>query len=100
MKEVRKEPRVPVDLEIRFRYPEVFNGLVRDFCTGGVGADVPVSLDVDSPVEMEIFEGRLLASGHVRWVKVEDGTMKVGIQFREGEHELIEQINNWKGSVA
>ena len=100
MKECRKGNRVPVDLEIRFRYPEVFNGLVRDFCNGGVAADIPVSLDVDSPVEIEIFEGRLLASGHVRWIRAEDGTVRVGIQFREGERELIEKIQYWKGSLA
>jgi len=100
MKETRREDRLSADLEIRFRYPEVFEGLVRDYSSGGVGADIPLPLDVDSPVEMEIFEGRLLASGHVRWVTKEDGTIKVGIQFREGERELIEQIHAWKGAVV
>jgi hypothetical protein len=96
----RREERVPVDLEIRFRYPELFRGKVKDFCSGGIGAQVPLSLEVNSPVEMEIFQGRLLASGHVRWMRVDEDTVHVGIQFREGERDLIEQIREWKGDLT
>jgi len=50
-------------------------------------------------VEVEIFEGRLLASGHVRWIKLEDGSVRVGIQFREGERAIIQQVKEWKGRI-
>ena len=98
-KEVRHEERVPIDVEIRFRYPEVFRGRMKDFCSGGMGAEVPISMDIDSPVEVEIFEGRLLASGHVRWIQVEDGSVRVGIQFREGDRDIIQQVKEWKGRI-
>ena len=95
--EIRSEERVPVDLEIRFRYPEVFLGRMKDFCASGLGAEIPFSVDVNSPVEIEIFEGRLLAGGHVRWVTLEDGTVRVGIKFREGDRGIIRQVRDWKG---
>ena len=99
VQEVRGEPRIPIDVEVRFRYPEVFKGIMKDFCTGGLGAEVPVTMEIDSPVEVEIFEGRLLASGHVRWIKLEDGSVRVGIQFREGERAIIQQVKEWKGRI-
>ena len=98
-KEVRHEERVPIDVEIRFRYPEVFRGRMKDFCSGGMGAEVPISMDIDSPVEVEIFDGRLLASGHVRWLRVEEGGVRVGIQFREGDLDIIQQVKEWKGRI-
>ncbi len=100
MENVRKDERVPVDVEISFRYPEVFTGIMKDYCNGGLGAEIPVTIDIDSPVEVEIFEGRLLASGHVRWVSLDDGTVRVGIQFREGDRGLIEQVKEWKGGIV
>jgi len=100
VQEARREERVPIDVEIRFRYPEVFKGKMRDFCTGGLGAEIPVSVDIDSPVEVEIFEGRLLASGHVRWVTMEEDSVRVGIQFREGASEIIRQVKEWKGRIT
>jgi PilZ domain len=99
VQEARREERVPIDVEIRFRYPEVFKGKMKDFCAGGLGAEIPVSVDIDSPVEVEIFEGRLLASGHVRWVALEEDTVRVGIQFREGDREIVRQIKEWKGRI-
>lgn len=93
----RGEERIPVDVEIRFRYPEVFQGRMKDFCASGLGAEIPLPVEVDSPVEIEIFEGRLLASGHVRWVRLEDGTVRVGVQFREGDRDIIKQVRDWKG---
>jgi PilZ domain len=99
-KEIRSEERVPIDVEIRFRYPEVFRGRMKDFCASGLGAEVPVSVDIDSPVEVEIFEGRLLASGHVRWLKMDEGIVRVGIQFREGDRDIIQQVREWKGRIV
>ena len=98
-KEARHEERVPIDVEIRFRYPEVFRARMKDFCAGGMGAEVPISMDIDSPVEVEIFEGRLLASGHVRWIRMEDDSVRVGIQFREGDRDIIQQVKEWKGRI-
>ena len=100
VREARHEERVPIDVEIRFRYPEVFKGKMKDFCSGGLGAEIPVSVDIDSPVEVEIFEGRLLASGHVRWVALEEGVVRVGIQCREGDREIIRQVKEWKGRIV
>lgn len=97
--ERRSEERVPVDAEIRFRYPDVFRARVHDFCRGGLKADVPFSLEVDSPVEVEVFDGRLLAGGHVRWVTLEDGEIHVGIQFRPEDLALIKEISNWRGKL-
>ena len=99
VQEARREERTPIDVEIRFRYPEVFQARMKNFCAGGLGAEVPISMDIDSPVEVEIFEGRLLASGHVRWIKLEDGSVRVGIQFREGERAIIQQVKEWKGRI-
>ena len=96
----RGEERHAADMEIRFRYPEIFRGRMKDFCPSGLGAEVPVFVDVDSPVEIEIFEGRLLASGHVRWVHTEDDLVRIGIQFREGDREIIRQVQDWKGRIV
>ena len=99
MDHARNEERVEVDAEIRFRYPEVFTGRMKDFCAGGMGAQIPVTMDVDSPVEMEIFNGNILASGHVRWLRIEGDHVTVGIQFREGEQDLIKEIGEMKGNL-
>ena len=96
----RREERVSIDVEIRFRYPEVFSGTMKDFCSGGLRAEIPVSMDIDSPVEVEIFNGRLLASGHVRWLQVDDGSVRVGIQFREGDRDIIRQVKEWTGRIT
>lgn len=97
MDNARQEDRMEVDVEIRFRYPEVFTGRMKDFCAGGMGAQIPLTMDVDSPVEMEIFNGKILASGHVRWLRVEGEQVIVGIQFRKGEQELIQEITEIQG---
>lgn len=96
MENLREFERVPVDAEIRFRYPNRFIGRIRDFSIGGMGATVPQKIAMDSPVEIEIFQGKLLATGHVRWFKIEEDVISIGIQFREGERELIAQIKDWK----
>ena len=100
VQEARREERTPIDVEIRFRYPEVFLGKMKDFCTSGMGAEIPVSVDIDSPVEVEIFEGRLLASGHVRWIIMEEDRVRVGIQFRDGDRDIIRQVKEWKGKIT
>lgn len=100
MEELREFERVPVDAEIRFRYPKQFIGRMLDFSIGGMGAQVPQKIEMNSPVEIEIFQGKLLATGHVRWFKIEEETISIGIQFREGERELIAQIKDWKGFLA
>lgn len=100
VREARSEERVPIEVEIRFRYPDVFKGKMKNFCAGGLGAEIPVTLDIDSPVEVEIFEGRLLASGHVRWVTMEDNSVRVGIQFRDGDQDIIRQVKEWKGNIT
>ncbi len=100
MENLREFDRVPVDAEIRFRYPHSFIGHMRDFSIGGMGAKVPQKIETDSPVEIEIFQGKLLATGHVRWFKIEEDAISIGIQFREGERELIAQIKDWKGILT
>ena len=97
---LRQDKRLEADAEIRFRYPEVFTGKMRDFCPGGIGADIPITMEINSPVEMEILEGKILASGHVRWLRIENETVTIGIQFRQGERELMAQIQDWKGGLA
>ena len=100
MEDLREHERVPVDVEIQFRYPNRFLGQMYDYSIGGMRARVPRELKMDSPVEMEIFNGNILASGHVRWLKIDGDHVTVGIQFREGEQELIAQIKDWKGRLA
>lgn len=100
MENLREFERVAMDAEIRFHYPRRFIGRMRDFSIGGMAAEVPQKIEMDSPVEMEIFQGKLLATGHVRWLRIEAETVSVGIQFREGERELIAQIKDWKGVLA
>lgn len=97
MKNLREHERVLVDSEIRFRYPNRFIGQMDDYSIGGLRARVPQELELDSPVEMEIFDGKLLAAGHVRWHSFEKNEISIGIQFREGEQELVAQIKGWKG---
>ena len=91
---------MPADEEIQFRFPGRFIGHMRDFSIGGMGAQVPRKIEMNSPVEIEIFQGKLLATGHVRWLKIEEDAISIGIQFREGERELIAQIKDWKGILA
>jgi hypothetical protein len=98
--ETRREERVPIDGAIRFRYPDLFTGRMKDFCPGGLRAEIPVSLDVNSPIEVEIFGGRILASGHVRWVRLEEAQVHVGIQFRDGDRDMIRQVQEWKSRIV
>lgn len=100
MENMREHERVPADVEIQFRYPNRFVGQMYDYSIGGMRARVPKELKMNSPVEMEIFDGKLLATGHVRWLRIEKDLVNVGIQFREEERELIAQIKDWKGILA
>lgn len=97
MENIRDDERVPLEAELRFRYPSDFLGRMKDFCQGGIGAELPVSVDIDSPVELEVFGGRLLISGHVRWLHIDQETVHVGIQFRESDRDLVLHIKDLKG---
>ncbi len=96
MVQQRRDERFAVEGEIRFRYPEVFTGRMRDLSKGGLGAWVPVTIEVNSPVEVELFGRRLLARGHVRWVNPARERREIGIQFREGDRERIARFGNWQ----
>lgn len=96
----RTEEREVVDGEIRFRYPLQIDAHVTDLSTGGFGAEVPVQLEVDTAVEIEIFEGRLLASGTVRWLKREGDRVRIGIRFREEDRAVIEEVRALRGHIS
>jgi len=100
MEDIRSDKRTPVDVEIRFRYPMQFNGKMKDFAFGGMGAEIPVSVDVDSSVELEICEGRFLITGQVQWTRIEDGRVRIGVKFKESQRDLIEHVKELKGNIT
>lgn len=100
MENLRSDERIPMDMEIRFRYPKDFHGKVVDYCKRGIGVEIPVELEVDMPIEMEIFKRNFLVEGKVRWVKASGCSITAGIQFGENHYDLIENIHLWTGSFG
>ena len=100
MENVRENDRIDVDAEIRFRYPMPFNGKMTDFAKGGMGAEIPISVDIDSTLEMEICDGKFLVTGHVRWVNIKEGKVRIGVKFNESQRDLIEHVKNIKGNIG
>lgn len=91
MEQDRRDERIEMEAEVRFRYPEVFTGHLRNLSSGGMGARIPVTIEVNSPVEVEFFNCGLLACGHVRWVSHVLEEQEIGIQFRESDRQIISQ---------
>ena len=100
MKNKRGEARIRVDMEIRFRYPKIFHARVRNYSKGGIGVEVPITLKVDAPIELEIFKSSFLVEGKVRWVQKGENDYTAGIQFKENALDLIEGIHASSGSFT
>ena len=100
MEDQRIDDRIPMDMEIRFRFPKDFQGKVKDYCKRGIGVEIPVALEVDTPIEMEIFKSNFLVEGRIRWVVATEGSILAGIQFKEKHYDLVENIHLWTGSFG
>ena len=91
-KNLRKNPRIPLDQEIVFRTSETITGWGIDLGAGGIGAQLPVELAVGTQLEVEIFAGEGALEGEVRWCKPSDGGFRVGIQFSSEHWGIIEVV--------
>lgn len=96
----RATQRVPFADEVRFRAPQPYVAQGVDIGAGGIGVILPELLDIDTQVEIEIFDGAATAYGTVRWTVKDGDAYRIGIQFREEDWvimELVESLRSQEG---
>ncbi len=89
----RKSERLALPEPVRLRKPVAQEGRCVDIGTGGIGVELASPLTPGSPVELELFGGRAIFLGMVRWAQsLPDGTCRVGIQIRDEDQTLIARV--------
>ena len=94
MEEHRKTPRVAFQEGLRFRTEDTFVGHGIDISAGGIGAWVPVFLEPDTSVEVELFQGYASVLGTVRWCRPDGEGYRVGVQFSAEDWTVFEMVHD------
>ena len=89
--------RVPFMESVRFHSPKPITGRGVDIGAGGIGVILDESLEVGTPVEIEVFAGHATAYGAVQWSREERGAHRVGIKFRSEDWAVMELISSMRG---
>lgn len=103
-KERRKDPRVPVNMRVRYKSEEVFvNNYIHNLSSGGVFITTPKPLPLDTMVKLHlVFEDKdveVEADGKVVWENTMGGRRSditkpgMGIKFIKLTHEAQEIID-------
>ena len=89
----RRATRVPFfeAVQIRKPVPTLTQGV--DVGAGGIGLRARVAIPVDTKVELELFGGRAIFLGTVRWCSPLGSGYRIGIEFTREDASLIEQVH-------
>lgn len=88
----RRNDRIAFFQPVKFRKPEEMLTQGVDLGIGGLGVRARKPLAKDTPVEVELFEGKAIFLGTVRWCQPLGSGFRMGIQFREEDVELVARV--------
>lgn len=88
----RRAVRVPFFGPVRIRKPVSVSTEGVDLCPGGIGLRSGVELPAGTAVELEVFGGRAIFLGTVRWVHPEGSGFRIGVEFSREDASLIAQV--------
>jgi hypothetical protein len=89
----RRATRVPFFEPVQIRKPVPILTQGVDVGAKGVGLRSTVAIPVDTAVELELFGGRAIFLGTVRWCSPLGSGFRIGVEFTEEDASLIEQIH-------
>ena len=89
----RRTTRVPFFEAVQIRKPEPTLTQGVDLGAGGIGLRSGVAFPIDTKVELELFGGRAIFLGTVRWCSPLGSGYRIGIEFTREDASLIEQVH-------
>ena len=92
MAEQRTTERFSFEEEITILSPRRIEGRSIDIGAGGIGVEIPETLELETPLEIQILGGNAVVYGTVRWVKPLEKGCRLGIRFREEDWNIIELV--------
>ena len=95
--EQRQIPRTPYEEDILVTGPRHMEGRTVDVGAGGVGLLLPGGFDPGVRLTLQIFHGRLIVQGTVRWCRPEGEQFKLGLQFDELDWSILERVGMLMG---
>jgi hypothetical protein len=88
----RRAERIPFSESVQIRKPFSMQAQGVDLGKGGIGLAVAERIDIGTPVELDLFGGRVIFFGNVCWSTPSAGGYRIGIQFCEEDASLIARI--------
>jgi hypothetical protein len=85
--------RIPFPEPVQIRKPIQATTQGVDLGPGGIGLRSPVQLAIGTAVELELFGGRAIFLGTVRWVQPLGSGFRIGVQFPQEDASLIAQVH-------
>ena len=88
----RRAVRVAFFGPVRIRKPVSVMTEGVDLCPGGIGLRSPAELSAGTAVELEVFGGRAIFLGTVRWVQPAGSEFRIGVEFSAEDASLIAEV--------
>jgi hypothetical protein len=89
----QRKTRVPFFEPVQIRKPVPILTQGVDLGSGGVGLRSTVAIPVDTAIELELFGGRAIFLGTVRWCSPLGSGFRIGVEFARDDATLIEQVH-------
>lgn len=93
----RRTERIPFIEPVQIRKPEPMLTQGVDLGVGGIGLRARKAIALGTAVELELFGGRAIFLGTVRWCQPLGSGFRIGVQFREEDASLIAQVHALRG---
>ncbi len=94
----QRTERIPFFEPVQIRKPEPMLTQGVDLGVGGIGLRARKEIAPGTQVELELFGGRVIFLGTVRWCQPLGSGFRIGVQFREEDATLIAQVHALRGS--
>jgi hypothetical protein len=94
----RHAARIPFAEPVQLRKPVSALTQGVDLGPGGIGVRSPVELARGTAVELELFGGRAIFLGTVRWVQPVGDGFRIGVEFSREDASLIAQVQALRGA--
>ncbi len=88
----RRAERIPFLEPVQIRKPAALRAQGVDLGQGGIGLRTTEPLPVGAAVELELFGGRAIFLGSVRWCQPLGSGFRIGVEFSAGDTSLIARV--------
>jgi len=88
----RRAERIPFLEPVQIRKPSPLLAQGVDLGQGGIGLSMTEPISVGTAVELELFGGRVIFLGKVRWCQPLAGGFRIGVEFSAVDNSLISRV--------